>query len=182
MEQPKTRIIETERLLLEEITPELYGYVLNNYSDEEIKKKLCINDDRLELLKERKKKGHTNYHTTFKYFLLLDKELKNTIGTCGFFRWYQEHDRAEFGYEMSDLNYREKGLMKEAAQRLIKFGFEEMNIHRIEAFASPTNEPSIKILTGLGMQHEGLMKEHYKRGDTYEDSACYAIMKHEYKG
>lgn len=178
--KPVIKTIETERLLLEEVTPELLDYVITHYTDEELKTYMGYDDKGLALAKERHKKGMTYYHITFKYWLLKDKASGNTIGTCGYYRLYPEHDRAEIGYVMTDLNYRKQGLMKEAASRILQYGFEDLNIHRIEAFAGPRNTPSIKILEGLGMKYEGLLKEHFLTGGVYEDSACYAILKSEY--
>ncbi|MBZ0098091.1 MAG: GNAT family N-acetyltransferase, partial [Taibaiella sp.] len=60
------------------------------------------------------------------------------------------------------------------------YGFENMNVYRAEAFASPANTPSIKILERLGMKCEGVMRGHYLSRGVYEDSACYAILKEEY--
>ncbi len=178
--EPLTQILETERLLLKEVTPELYHYLFKHLSEEEFKTYFCLDDALMQQAKERYEKGITYYGITFKYFLLKDKATRETIGTCGFYRWYQEYNRAEFGYVMSNESYRKQGLMKEAAERLIKFGFDDMGIHRIEAFANPENTASVKILEGLGMQYEGLLREHYLRGDEYEPSACYSILKHEY--
>ncbi|MEZ5016786.1 MAG: GNAT family protein [Flavipsychrobacter sp.] len=179
--KPTTQILTTPRMVLEEITPESLAYIMANNTDEEIKNIMGYDDAGLALAKERLEKGMTYYHITFKYWLLKDKTNNNTIGTCGFYRVYPDHDRAEIGYVMTGISYREQGLMKEAAQRILKYGFEEMKMHRIEAFASPTNTPSIKILEGLGMSYEGLMKEHFLKNGLYEDSACYAILKSEYK-
>lgn len=177
---PSIITLETSRLLLKEVTPEYYKYLFDNLSDDELKEELCYSDADLNKAKARLPLGMTYYHITFKYFLLQDKQNQKTIGTCGFYRWYPEHDRAEFGYVMSDERYRKQGLMKEAADRLIRYGFEDMNIHRIEAFASPENTASVKILEGLGMKYEGLMREHFFINGKHEDSACYAILKHEY--
>ena len=178
--QPETQTLSTERLYLKEVTPELYRYLFEHSSEEEFKTFFDLDDALMEQAKERYKKGITYYGVTFKYFMVQDKETQKTIGTCGYYRWYPEHDRAEFGYVMSNTEFRQKGLMKEAAKRLIRFGFEDMGLHRIEAFASPDNIPSIKILEGFGMQYEGLMREHYLRNGVYEPSACYSILKHEY--
>lgn len=177
---PSTITLETSRLFLKEVTPEYYKYLFENLSDDELKEELCYSDADLNKAKARLPLGMTYYHITFKYFLLQDKQTQKTIGTCGFYRWYKEHDRAEFGYVMSDESYRKRGLMKEAAVRSIRYGFEDMGIHRIEAYASPENIASVKILKGLGLKYEGLLKEHYLRDGIYEDSACYAILKHEY--
>lgn len=173
-------IITTDRLLLKAMTPELYRHVFEQYDDDALKMLFHMDDSRLAQCKDRLQKGMSSYATTFLYFLMQDKQNGNTIGTAGFYRWFQEQDRAEIGYDMSNEAYRKQGLTKEAAKRIVQYGFEDMNLHRIEAFASPKNIGSIKILEGLGMKYEGLLREHYKKDGRYEDSACYAILKNEY--
>lgn len=176
--QPTTTILKTERLELKEVTPESYNYMLTHFTDDELKAKFDFDDKGLQLAKDCFAKGMTNYHMTFKYFLL--QKDNRTIGTCGFYRWYQEHNRAEIGYVMSNERYRKQGLMIEAAKRIMRYGFEEMNVHRLEAFASPHNKPSIQILEQLGLKYEGLMREHFLRDGTYEPSACYSMLSHEF--
>ena len=61
---PETITLETERLLLKEITPELYIHVFENSTDEEIKAYFDFDGKGFELAKSRYKKGMTNYHTT----------------------------------------------------------------------------------------------------------------------
>lgn len=180
--EPQTITLETERLLLKEMTPELYQYIFTHYDDEAIKSVFDFDDKGLAVAKERFAKGMTYYHITFKYFLVQDKETGSTIGTCGFYRWYPEHDRAEIGYILTNESYKRKGLATEAAARILRYGFENMNVYRVEAFASPANTPSIKILEGLGMKNEGLMRGHYLKNGVYEDSSCYALLREEYAG
>lgn len=178
---PETRTIETERLLLNEITPELYTYILTHFNDEEIKQYFDFGDKGLAQAKERFKIGVINYYMTYKYFLLKDKQTGTTIGSCGYYRWYEDHNRAEIGYVMTNESYRGQGLMKEAATRILKFGFEEMNLHRVEAFAGPENTASIKIIEALGLKYEGVLRDHYLSNGVYSDSACYALIKSEYQ-
>ncbi len=179
--EPQTITLETERLLLKEMTPELYSYIFTHYSDEVIKTCFDFDEKGLAVAKERFTKGMSYYHISFKYFLVKDKENGSTVGTCGFYRWYPEHDRAEIGYILTNESYKGKGLATEAAIRILRYGFEDMHVYRAEAFASPANTPSIKILERLGMKYEGLMRGHYLSRGVYEDSACYAILKDEYE-
>src|SRR5688572_3543087 len=110
MNEPGTITLETERLFLKEMTPELYQYIFTNYNDEDIKLVFDFDDRGLNKAKERFKQGMTNYHATFKYFLMQEKRNSKTIGTGGFYRWYPEHHRGEIGYNMSNESFRNKGL------------------------------------------------------------------------
>lgn len=173
-------VLETERLLLKEVTPELFGYMLTYKSDEEIKAFFDFDDKALSIARERSSKGLSSYQVTYCYFMLCDKESGTTIGSCGFYRMSPEHHRGEIGYNMSNEAYKRKGLMSEAAARILQYGFDTLQLNRIEAFASPENEASLKILAKLGMKYEGLMRGHFLKNGVYEDSACYAVLKEEY--
>jgi ribosomal-protein-alanine N-acetyltransferase len=53
-----------------------------------------------------------------------------------------------------------KGLMFEAIERVIRFAFEDLRLHRIMANHLPENERSARLLKRLGFQVEGLAKDY----------------------
>ncbi|MCX5977802.1 MAG: GNAT family protein, partial [Coprothermobacterota bacterium] len=76
------------------------------------------------------------------------------IGACGYFRWDKRHHRAEIGYDLWP-DYWGQGLMLEALKALINFGFEKMDLNRVEATTHTENQRSQRVLTKLGFQKEG---------------------------
>lgn len=102
------------------------------------------------------------------------------IGTCGYFRWNQQHHRAEIGYDLCSDAWGQ-GLMPEALQVLIRYGFEEMDLNRIEAMTHIENQRSQRVLTKLGFQREGLLREYYCRDGIYNDQTQYSLLKSEWK-
>lgn len=178
---PETITLETERLLLQEITPELYNLILSTYSDDDIKKAFGYRTDN-DVLKEKQRyaKGIVNYYHTFKRFVLTTKEDSLAIGQCGYHKWYAEHNRAEIGYGMSDISVMNKGYMREAIAPIVAYGFNNMQLNRIEACISPKNKASIKLVERLGFKYEGLMREHYANGGVIEDSANYSLLRKEF--
>ena len=91
-------------------------------------------------------------------------------------RHYPDHFRAEFGYWLFSEEVKNKGYMSEVAQPIITYGFEKMNLHRIEAMVGPYNIASLKIIEKLGFSKEGLMKAHYLRDGIFEDSLVFALI------
>ena len=69
--------------------------------------------------------------------------------------------------------------MKEALQWAVHYGFNTMNLHRIEAFVGRNNTPSLKLLNGLGFQYEGTLREHYMVNGVPDDSLVYGLLKQE---
>src|SRR4051812_37223461 len=126
-------IIETKRLLLKVLSPADIKYIFENHSKPEIKTMLGHRSEEDYQREENKyKNGYSSYNRSFKAFLLTDKASGTIIGRCGIHNWNAEHRRGEIGYMMEDEDYKGKGLMAEAVSVVIAYGFDKMNLHRIE--------------------------------------------------
>jgi len=174
----KFREITTDRMFLREITPAVLQYLHEEAPESELMEILGIQTDE-DLIKEKKryKNGRWTFNKHFSYFQMILQNEDRIIGWCGYHTWYLDHNRAELGYELYDEKDREKGLMSEAIIPIIDFGFENLNLHRIEALVGPSNSASLKILNRLGFKKEGHLKEHYKRNGKWEDSLVYALFR-----
>lgn len=170
-------IITTERLKLRKITPEVFQFVFSNYEDSEIMKFFGYSEESLQVWKDRLDKGLTMFNKTLLYFHILDKDADALIGWCGYHTWYENHRRAEIGYEIYDESYKGKGIMTEAMHPILDYGFNEMNLHRIEALVEPNNVGSLKIMDNFGFIQEGHLKEHYIKDGTIEDSLVFALFR-----
>ncbi|WP_306350761.1 GNAT family N-acetyltransferase [Flavobacterium sp. '19STA2R22 D10 B1'] len=175
-------IIETDRLKLRKVTPDVYDFIFQNYTNHEIKTFLGLHDD-IDFHREREKynEGLTTYNRSFLVFQLLDKNTETIIGSCGFHTWYLEHDRAEIGYALTNEQYRGKGFMTEAMDTIIAYGFNTMNLHRIEAFIGPNNTPSLQLIKNFHFTQEGHLREHFFKNNVMEDSLVFSLLKKEYK-
>ena len=126
-------------------------------------------------------KGMETHRISIFVFLLIDKETGFPIGECGFHTWAASHNRAEVFYNMTNDNYKQKGLMTEALKAVLKFGFTQLKLHRIEALIAAENEPSLKLLFRYGFSKEGTMREDYVVDGKNEDSDCYSLLKWEWE-
>ena len=97
------------------------------------------------------------------------------IGYVGFWKWVREHFRAEVGFALLPA-YWCKWIMVEALETIIKFGFEKMDLHRIEADVNPGNLPSIKLLEKLNFKQEAFYKENIFFNGKFCNSAIYSIL------
>lgn len=109
-------------------------------------------------------------------FELYDRDSNNLIGACGYHTWYPQHERAEIGYHLAE-GYRGIGLMSEAMPDILKFGFTEMELNRIEAQIEPHNLPSIRLIRKMGFRFEGYLRQNFKSGQKFEDSCLYARLR-----
>ncbi|WP_143317574.1 GNAT family protein [Clostridium sp. HBUAS56017] len=106
-------------------------------------------------------------------------EIKGTnkiIGTCGFHNWNKKHYRAEIGYELNDGFWRQ-GYGEEAVLAAIKYGFNEMNLVRIEAVVYPENIASENMLKKMCFAYEGLLRKYAFFRDKYQDLNMFSIVK-----
>lgn len=108
------------------------------------------------------------------------KENDKLIGTGGFHIWNLDHRRAEIGYALSK-DYWNKGIMTEALKEMIKFGFEHLNLNRIEALCKVENTASEKVMQKCGMKLEGTLREHIFVKEAFHDLKMYSILKSELK-
>jgi len=174
-------VIETKRLLLKELNPEMMTELFTTCDDGHIISFLGLPDvASLEIEKKHWEEGLTTFKTSFKKFLIEEKATGKIIGRCGFHIWYLLHHRAELGYALADDAVKGQGLMSEALKAVITYGFEEMRLNRIEAFVGTRNVPSLKLLKGAGFTEEGILRSHYLKNGIMEDSICFSLLKPEY--
>jgi [ribosomal protein S5]-alanine N-acetyltransferase len=107
------------------------------------------------------------------------KESQKFIGTIEFVTFDTTHNKAEIAYILSE-DYWGNGMMSEAANEVIKFGFQTLNLTRIQARTFKENVGSQKVLKKIGMTCEGtLRKSMYLKGK-YQDISIFSILKEEY--
>jgi [ribosomal protein S5]-alanine N-acetyltransferase len=174
-------VIETKRLILKGLSPENMKYIFENCSKPEIKKILGHRSEE-DYQKEANKhtNGYSTYNRSFKLFLMIDKASDSIIGRCGIHNWNAEHRRGEIGYVIEDENYKKKGLMTETLAAVIEYGFNKMNLNRIEALVSTGNVPSLRLMKKFNFIREGLLRQHYYVVDKYEDSVMFSKLYLEY--
>lgn len=175
-------ILTTERLLLRKTTEEVFEFVYDNYSDEELIEFLGVADlNQLEIERGKFKNGFSTFNKTFLYFHILDKTTEKIIGWCGYHTWYLDHNRAEIGYGLFSENYKNTGIMTEAMKAVLDYGFDQMHLHRVEAMIATYNVPSLKLVEKFGFTKEGILREHYSVNGKMEDSVVFSLLKQEHR-
>ena len=106
---------------------------------------------------------------------IVEKHSNNFIGYFGFWRMIPEHCRAEIGYALKP-EYWGRGYMYETINRMVGFGFKNMNLHSIEANVNPDNEKSKKVLEKIGFKKEAYFRENYLFDNRFLDSIIYSLL------
>jgi ribosomal-protein-alanine N-acetyltransferase len=173
--------IKTERLKLRKLTPEVYRYIYEHYSDAELTEFLKLkNAEELSTEKEKYRLGLSTHYSSFVNFQLLDRNAGEHMGGCGFHTWYPKHRRAEIGYNLLNELQMRKGLMSEAMKAILDYGFKTMNLNRIEACIGKNNAASISLVKKFGFVLEGNLREHYNKDGEIQDSLIFSLLKSEY--
>jgi len=91
-----------------------------------------------------------------------------------------DHDQqhAELGYWLG-VPYWGQGYATEAARSLMRYGFEELGLHRMFASHFRHNPASGEVLKKIGMRHEGCQREHIRKWGKFVDSELYGILREE---
>lgn len=106
---------------------------------------------------------------------IIEKHSNIFIGYFGFFRLIPEHCRAEIGYALKP-EFWGKGYMYETINKMVRFGFENMKLHSIEANVNPDNEKSKRVLERIGFKKEAYFRENYLFNNKFLDSIIYSLL------
>jgi RimJ/RimL family protein N-acetyltransferase len=86
------------------------------------------------------------------------------------------HNHADLGYWIG-VPYWGRGYATEAAAALVQYGFETLNLHRIQASVFAGNHASARVLLKIGMCLEGRLREHVCKWETFYDLESYGILR-----
>jgi ribosomal-protein-alanine N-acetyltransferase len=87
---------------------------------------------------------------------------------------------AELGYWIG-VSYWGQGYAAEAAREVVRYGFEQLGLHRIYAAHSGNNAASGRVLRKIGMSYEGTHREHPRKWGEYEDRVEYGLLVGEWR-
>lgn len=87
---------------------------------------------------------------------------------------------AEIGYWIG-VPYWKRGYASEAAEEVVRYGFEECGMDRIFACHFLRNPASGRVLQKLGMQYEGTLRRHLVKWGERIDLAFYGILREEWE-
>ncbi|MBG9587608.1 GNAT family N-acetyltransferase [Cytobacillus firmus] len=174
--------IETERLILRKVriedVPDIYEYtsdrLISKYTPWDYHNNINFTMKFVDNLIENYK------NDTESDWVIELKEEKKVIGLCGFVRWDKKHHRIEIAYSLS-RTYWHKGFATEAIKSLIGFGFEQMNINRLEAKVHPQNIASIRVLEKIGFIFEGHLRDYWFVNNGFIDVNNYSIIRRDRK-
>lgn len=174
--------LETERLLLRQMTLGDTDFVFKHFSDSAVTQYLMdeppVTDyaqaqEIIQFYMEPEGKTHNRWG-------IIRKSDNQLIGTCGYHKWDKRYFRAEIGYDLSP-GFWGQGYMMESLRAVISNGFERMRLNRIDALVYIENDRSIQLLQKLGFKQEGILRDYFYLDGKFHDHYIFALLRREWK-
>jgi ribosomal-protein-alanine N-acetyltransferase len=101
------------------------------------------------------------------------------IGMVGFNTLAETDRRASVGFDLARAHWG-SGIMSEALRCVLTYGFETLNLNRIEADTSEHNSASQALLRKLGFREEGRQREQFYEDGAFHDLILWGLLRREY--
>lgn len=114
-------------------------------------------------------------------FSIADKTTQAAVGQTAFFRIDPISRSAIFYLAILDKTRWSQGLGSEATRLMIEYGFNTLNLHRIQLHVFKNNRPAIRIYEKTGFKTEGLLREAMYQHGKYCDFLVMGCLKDEWQ-
>lgn len=180
----QTISIETERLHMKELTMEDLEDFHRLSSCPEVDEfntvgiPADINESEIRL--RRIVSEHNRAHRKIYTWKIILKGSGKFIGIAGYTFSLDRFRLGEIYYNLLP-EYWGNGYATEVAKRMIRLGFEEFKLHKVEAGVDTENTRSVKVLEKAGMTREGLRRKILPIRGVWKDNYHYAILESDLK-
>lgn len=176
-------ILETPRLILRQITSEDTQAWLDVWQNDDVLKYLIDFETTPDEAEVRSIIGWVDSifeaKTGIRWAITL-KDEDVMIGSCGFHLYDKTNCWAEIGYELH-YEYWRQGIMSEAVKELMRFCFDVLGLHRVEANVTVGNSASAKLLESLGFMLEGAWRDKVYWKGSFHSLWQYGLLEKEYR-
>lgn len=177
VEPPAFPVLETERLLLREITSDDVDTIFAIHGDRELMKWFG------EPAADREAAERVvDFFASMR--LLPDPGVRwglerksdhRLIGSCGLMGWRRSDRKCGLGYELA-ADAQGQGYMNEALNAALAWGRGQMNLVRIEAQIHPDNLASQRLAESVGFEREGLLRKAAFWSGQHHDLYVYGLV------
>lgn len=178
-----TKIIETERLILRRF----------EYADDDAMLKNWVADEKIQSLysepvystkaevKGLLDKYIGSYEREDYYrWAVIEKASGECIGQIAYFLVDSKNHFAEIEYCIGSA-FQCKGYATEATKAVIDYGFNEMNLHKVQICTKTINAPSKRVIEKCGFTYEGTLRDYFYMNGEYVGRHYFSILRSEYE-
>ena len=178
-----TNTIETDRLILRRF----------EYTDDEAMLKYWVADETIQSLysepvystKEEVKGLLDKYIGSYEkddYYrwAVVEKATGECIGQIAYFLVDNKNHFAEIEYCIGS-DFQCKGYATEATKSVIAYGFNEMNLHKVQICTKTINVPSKRVIEKCGFVYEGTLRDYFYMNGEYVGRLYFSILRNEFE-
>lgn len=178
-----TNTIETERLILRRF----------RYTDDDAMLKYWIADEKIqsmysepvyttkEAVKELLDKYIGSYEKPDYYrWAITEKDSDECIGQLAYFLVDSKNHFAEIEYCIGS-DFQCKGYATEATKAVIKYGFDKINLHKVQICTKTINKASKRVIEKCGFTYEGTLRDYFFFNGDYVGRQFFSMLRSEYE-
>jgi UDP-4-amino-4,6-dideoxy-N-acetyl-beta-L-altrosamine N-acetyltransferase len=107
------------------------------------------------------------------------REGDRLVGSCQLHSIHPVHRSAELQIRIGADDARGRGVGSEAVSQLVRFGFDELGLHRICLQVFATNDRAIRLYERAGFRREGVLREAASIDGAWIDVLLMALLRHD---
>ena len=174
-----TPFLKGEKVDLCPVTQEDVGILKKGYNDPDVRDAMFMyfpltdqdTENKIEaMLKEEKAIN----------LMIIDKETKKTVGHTALVHPDWVSGMVTFYIVLLDKDAWGKGLGTEATQLIVDYGFNMLNLNRIQLHVNAENEAAKTVYKKIGFKHEGTLRQAMYKNNKYYDFWLMSILADEY--
>jgi ribosomal-protein-alanine N-acetyltransferase len=112
---------------------------------------------------------------------VVDKKSGRHVGNVKLGPIHWVHRRATFGILIGEKDFWGKGVGLEATRLMVEYGFQRLNLHRIDLGVFAEHDAAVKCYEKAGFKVEGRMREDLFLDGEYKDRLRMGMLRSEYK-
>ena len=165
--------LKTEKILLRDIEGSDIDTVFRGLSNPDVIKHYGVSFDSLEETKEQMK---WFADTKQKWFAICSADNNVFYGAGGLNDISKKHKKAEIGLWLLP-EYWGKGIMKKVVPVICDYGFDRLELHRIEGFVDSENKNCKRAMSALDFEIEGTMRDCEIKNNKFVSIEVYSTIR-----
>jgi RimJ/RimL family protein N-acetyltransferase/ribosomal protein S18 acetylase RimI-like enzyme len=170
--------LTTERLTLRELCAEDVPIIQSHWADERFQSAYPpgrLTPEHCKEVFEQELDAIEVYpRTGYHWAIVKDAQMIGTIRLT-----FEKSETASIGYGLA-ADHWGQGIATEAVREVLRYAFEEVGLHRLQAFVYAPNNASRNVLEKCGFTYEGAMREKIAWGDSRVDDNIYGLLRTEW--
>lgn len=111
---------------------------------------------------------------------IVDRQTNQLIGSCGYNNFIRYAWRGNIGYDLA-RPFWGQGLVVEALRPMLAYGYQTLQLHRMEAYVMVENRGSKRVLEKLGFTEEGILRGYGYWQGKFWDLRCFSLLRPEWE-